>query len=44
MGSQFSMGTGLFDATKTSESTADGQFFSWLKFEVSYYRKAEVNR
>lgn len=44
VGSQFSMGTGLFDATKTSESTADGQFFSWLKFEVSYYRKAEVNR
>ena len=28
--SQFSIGTGLFDATETSDSSPDGQFVSWL--------------
>ena len=28
--SQFSFGTGLFDATDNSDDVADGQFFSWL--------------
>ncbi len=28
--SQFSIGTGLLNATKTSDSTPDGQFVSWL--------------
>ena len=28
--SQFSIGTGFFNATKTSDSNPDGQFFSWL--------------
>ncbi len=30
MRSQLSLGTGLFDATMNSDSTPDGQFFSWL--------------
>ena len=28
--SQFSLGTGLFNATNFSDSSVDGQFFSWL--------------
>lgn len=28
--SQFSLGTGLFDATQNASPTPDGQFFSWL--------------
>lgn len=38
--SQFSIGTGLLNATKTSDSTPDGQFVSWL---VQGQRVQELN-
>ena len=38
--SQFSIGTGLLNATETSDSTPDGQFFSWL---VQGQRVQQIN-
>lgn len=41
--SQFSFGTGLFDATSNSGSTPDGQFFSWLGQVQRVQRLSESN-
>ena len=40
MRSQFCIGTGLLNATETSDSTPDGQFFSWL---VQAQRVQQIN-